>query len=106
MTILTQNLELVNFDRVSYITVWAGLVEDTEAWTVIALDALPPFNDQAGEYSPSIQLGIYDTEEDCFEIINSLKAAIAAGKNIFEMPEPTDESLPSSKAEFILGSDE
>lgn len=86
ITILTQESELVNYNSLTRISTFSGVVEDTECFAIIAFPMDSKIEDDITD--GVIHLGIYNSEEECADVINNLIKAIENGQKTFIMPDP------------------
>ena len=95
MTIVTQENELVNYSAIKRIAMFTGNVEDEETgiqseemlvYTIMAFD----LNSETGEevIDGAMQLGVFETEDECSTALQMLIASIEKGANVFRMPTP------------------
>ena len=65
MIILTQNGEIVNFDNITSITTFSGVIEDEEVFCLLALSPDISYDDDNDNdiINKAIQLGVYRTIE-------------------------------------------
>lgn len=88
MIILTQNGEIVNFDNITTITSFSGQIEDEQVFCLLALS--PDINDISDDdiINKAIQLGVYDTIEECENASQEIIKCIAENARICQMPDP------------------
>lgn len=86
MTIITQESELVNYNSLTRISTFSGEVEDTECFAIIGFPVDSKIEDDVTD--GVIHLGIYNSEEECAEVINKFIEAIESEQKIFRMPDP------------------
>ena len=85
MVIITQIQEIINFSQLKRISPYVGQVDDLDVFAIIGFDKLS--NDDDLDSDGAVQLGIYDTENECSDVYDKLTAAIRAGNKVFVMPE-------------------
>ncbi len=110
MTIITQDNELVNYDAVKLISTYAaeiniddnideieiitsGEEKTRDIYVLLAFDShteIPPDGTDEMIGNGSIQLGVFSTADACESVIRLLAEEIAAGKNIFTIPQDED----------------
>lgn len=93
MTIITQDGNLVNYDNVKQISAFAGEVDKTDIFAILAFDLnSKSVDDLSGEITDgAIWLGMYNDAEECDKVLAGLIAAFAADSRIYQMPEPAAE---------------
>lgn len=97
MTIITQDNELINYSAaIKKIAVYAAEMttldkNETEVYTILAFDINSDINDDADVTDGAVQLGVYNTEEECSQVLIDLCSSIQYSKAIFRMPQPKDE---------------
>lgn len=93
MTIVTQTDELVNYDFVKKITLVSGTVEDEATgdsltvYVMLAFDVLSEVSEDEYEKC-SIQLGAFNSENECRNAFEQLIGSISAKDNVFVVPQP------------------
>lgn len=96
MTIITQENELINYSAaIKKIAVYAADIDDdngtkTEVYTILAFDLNSDINDDADVIDGAVQLGVYNTEEECSQVLIDLCSSIQYSKAIFRMPQPNE----------------
>lgn len=89
MTIVTQDLELINYDKLSKIVMYSGELDNTEIFAIVGFESMS----EDFESNTDIMLGVYNNSDECEEVINSLLEAISVGKAVYQMPEPAVEEV-------------
>lgn len=95
MTIVTQDFDLINYASVKRISSYSAEISnpDTETenhesvYVVVALDMNISNDDDAIE--DGIELGIYQTPEECFEVIRRIADSLIENNAVFFMPMPS-----------------
>lgn len=90
MIILTQNGEIVNFDNITSITTFSGVIEDEEVFCLLALSPDISYdNDNENDIiNKAIQLGVYRTIEECENASQEIIRCIAENARICQIPDP------------------
>lgn len=94
MTIVTQENELINYNAIKRIAIFTANVEDETSsqdedmivYTIVAFDLNSDTGDEVVD--GAIQLGVFDTENECLTALQMLISSIEKGVNIFQMPTP------------------
>lgn len=86
MTIITQESELVNYNSLTRISTYEGEVDGTVCFAVIGFPMDSKIEDDVTD--GVIHLGIYNSEEECADVINKFIEAIENEQKIFRMPNP------------------
>lgn len=95
MTIVTQTEEVINYNAVAKISLISGTVTDentgaeTTVYVIIASDVLPDVSDDDFE-NVSIQLGVFDSEDECRLAFNQLLESIGKNEPIFYVPQSVE----------------
>ena len=84
MTIISQDYELINFDKLAKVTMYEGEVDGTTVYAIVGFESAS--SDDA-EIS-----GIYNNTTECENVLLALIETLKAGKTVFQMPEPVIES--------------
>ncbi len=94
MTIITQDGMLVNFEKVKSIIAVGGTIDDSdsEAFALFAFDVTCKYGNMDeyyfDHYSEGVyQLGIYESQAECEDMMNKIIAAIANDSRIMQMLE-------------------
>lgn len=89
MIILTQNGEIVNFDNITSITTFSGVIEDEEVFCLLALSPDISYdNDNDNDIiNKAIQLGVYRTIEECENSNQEIIKCIAENVKICKIPD-------------------
>ena len=96
MTIVTQDLELINYDSLKKICSYSGEVvtqnpkgepELTEIFIVVGYDT-NAYNMDDDEIGDAIQLGIYGSHDECTTVIEKMIDSIENSDRTFIMPSP------------------
>lgn len=86
MTIITQENDIVNYNGLSHISTYTGAVENTECFAVLAFSTNSKIEDEITD--GAIQLGLYNSDDECKKVLNDLVNAILTEQKIFRMPIP------------------
>lgn len=89
MIILTQNGEIVNFDNITSITTFSGVIEDEEVFCLLALspDISNADDNENDIINKAIQLGVYKTVEECENANQEIIKCIAGNEKICQIPD-------------------
>lgn len=89
MIILTQNGEIVNFDNITSITTFSGVIEDEEVFCLLALSPDVSYDDDNDNdiINKAIQLGVYKTVEECENANHEIIKCIAGNEKICQIPD-------------------
>lgn len=87
MIILTQNGEIVNFDNITSITTFSGVIEDEEVFCLLALSPDISYDDDNDIINKAIQLGVYRTIEECENSNQEIIKCIAENVKICKIPD-------------------
>lgn len=86
MTIITQEKEFINFDMLKRIAAFEGEIESKVYYAILGFDTLTSYDND--NETDTVQLGIYNSEDECLAVYERLAAAIRADHRVFTMPEP------------------
>lgn len=95
MTIVTQTEEVINYNAVAKISLISGTVTDknteaeTTVYVIVATDVLPDVSDDDFE-NVSVQLGVFDSEDECRLAFNQLLESIGKNEPIFYVPQSVE----------------
>ena len=95
MTIVTQTEEVINYNAVAKISLISGTVTDentgveTTVYVIVASDVLPDVSDDDFE-NVSVQLGVFDSENECRLAFNQLLESIGKNEPIFYVPQSVE----------------
>lgn len=93
LAICTQMQELIFCNNIINITPVSGVVENTPCYALYAKMIDKNDDDDKDITNVGIQLGVYDTEERLFEVLDEIKKFIASGViGVYEMPIDSEES--------------
>ncbi len=90
MIIVTQEAELINFDKYAKIAPYIGDVDGT---VIYAIACMPINTIDDVDDDTSVILGVYNSEAEIDEVLNRLIGAFEIGDNLFNMPEPVTEEV-------------
>ncbi len=84
MYIITQESDIVNFDKLLRISAFTSDIDNTQTFAIVAC------NDFSEEplISDVCILGVYNDITECEEVITALKDSLEKGSPVFVMPEP------------------
>lgn len=88
MTIISQDYELINFDKFAKVTMYEGEVDDTTVYAIVGFESTTADADSEND----TVLGIYNNTTECENVLLALIETLKAGKTVFQMPEPVIES--------------
>ena len=93
MVIFSQDRDIINFNSLKRITPFEGTIDGISVYAVLGFDSLGTDDENIDSVDGvgSIQLGIYNTEDECVDAFEKLVAAIRADNKVFVMPEPSYE---------------
>lgn len=90
MVIITQDRDVINFNSLKRITPFEGTIDELTVYAVLGFDTLGTDDEKVDDVDGvgSVQLGIYNTEDECVDVFEKLIAAIRADNKVFVMPDP------------------
>lgn len=90
MVIITQDRDFINFNSLKRITPFEGTIDGLSVYAILGFDTLGTDDSKVDDVDGvgSVQLGIYNTENECADVFDKLVAAIRADNKVFVMPEP------------------
>lgn len=88
MTIISQDYELINFDKYAKISMYEGEVDDTTVYAIVGFESTTADADSEND----TVLGIYNNATECENVLLAFAEALNVGKPVFKMPEPLIES--------------
>lgn len=91
MTIISQDYELINFDKLAKVTMYEGEVDGTTVYAIVRFESASSDDAEISGDSDTV-LGIYNNTTECENVLLALIETLKAGKTVFQMPEPVIES--------------
>ena len=91
MTIISQDYELINFDKLAKVTMYEGEVDGTTVYAIVGFESASSDDAEISGDSDTV-LGIYNNTTECENVLLALIETLKAGKTVFQMPEPVIES--------------
>lgn len=86
MIIITQEKEFINLDMLKRIAAFEGEIDSKVYYAIMGFDTLTSYDDD--NETGTVQLGIYNSENECMDVYEKMSAAIRADHRIFTMPDP------------------
>lgn len=93
MIILTQDGDIVNFDNITSISTFSGEIENEEVYCLLAISPDMSYDNENRDdiINNAIQLGVYQTIEECEKANQEIIKCIAENVKICKIPDPTDD---------------
>ena len=86
MTIISQDYELINFDKLAKVTMYEGEVDGTTVYAIVGFESASSDDAEISGDSD------YNNTTECENVLLALIETLKAGKTVFQMPEPVIES--------------
>lgn len=95
MTIVTQEKDLINYDTIKLVSIYAGTLtieddenKEKEIYTLLAFDNNCDVSDLDEAVDGAIQLGVFTDSKQCNGVLDKLIASIVDGEPLFQVPQP------------------
>lgn len=85
MTIISQDYELINFDKLAKVTMYEGEVDGTTVYAIVGFESASSDDAEISGDSDTV-LGIYNNTTECENVLLALIETLKAGKRSFRCP--------------------